>query len=243
MAEGIFYGLQHWIQAAQFTETPRRLAPLTVYFHMYAGEKPAGLQAVRDSLSYAQAQEITPVFASSYARMAEGFYTARIQEIGTKVWKIENRAELATLRFDHADPLVLDFARSRGVIGMRHFQNSLYVALDDADPAPVVALKEKRQGALSDSREPPYLIDSRWRIRQFRSDANRFSFVALGFGPCEMRWHVPFAGKYEVASQIQSGSGQKTQVQVTTDGLLKLNLMLPTDENVQIQVVRLGSSK
>ena len=56
------------------TETPRRLKPINVYYHMFAGERAAQLAGVRHHLDAARQALVTPIGASHYAAIADGFF-------------------------------------------------------------------------------------------------------------------------------------------------------------------------
>ena len=111
------------------TNTPYRVKPFNIYYHMYSGSKQASLNAILSNLDLAEASDIAPVTTSTFALIAQGFYTTRIVDMGDRRWRIENRGKLQTLRFDHATFTSVDFSRSKGVIGQYNHQGSLYVDL------------------------------------------------------------------------------------------------------------------
>ncbi|MDB5097161.1 MAG: hypothetical protein JWM80_1582 [Cyanobacteria bacterium RYN_339] len=113
---GPFDGLREVIGQFKFTDEPRRLAAVNIYYHFYAGERAAGLKALLECYRWAESQPLTPVFASSYARGVEGFYSARIMPAGDAAWDVADMGTLRTLRFDHEarDP---DLAASQNVAG------------------------------------------------------------------------------------------------------------------------------
>src|SRR5205807_630657 len=122
------------------TENPRRLKPIDVYYHMYAGERPAQLAAVRHHLDAARQAALAPIAASHYAAIADGFFSTEITRASNLSWRIRNRGELQTVRFDDASALSVDFARSAGVIGQARKGASLYIALDASVEEAVVNL-------------------------------------------------------------------------------------------------------
>jgi hypothetical protein len=185
-----FFGFRDLVETFKRTGEPRRLAPVNLYYHVYSGEKPAALQALRDNIAYIRKLEIAPVATSHYAAIAEGFYSARLVRDGEWRWRVENRGALQTLRVDPPlDAAGVDLARSSGVLGFRRDAGALYVALDPDDPAPIVAL-----GA--DDGAQATLIQSRWPVRGLRRAADGFAFRAAGFGPGEMRWRAQPAARY-----------------------------------------------
>lgn len=213
-----YFGYQHLVKTARNTESPIRVKPFNVYYHFYSGEKLPSLNALKTNLDYARTQELAPVAASEYAAIADGFWTGRLVLVSKDQWRIEDRDGLDTLRFDNASGREVDFDRSTGVIGQRLHQGSLYVALDRAVKAPVVALlRVKKREALR-----AWLVHARWRIWNFEESGSGFRFVAQGFGAGEMIWKVPTAGTWEVlrgAKTLQSAT-------VSADHLLRLTLAI-----------------
>ena len=219
-----FFGFKHLVRTLRNTETPIRIKPLNVYYHMYSGEKFASLNAVLDNLRYARSQEILPITTSRFAAIVDGFFTSRISAIGRQQWRIENRDALQTIRFDHATFQAVDFSRSEGVIGQHHYQGSLYVALDAAHDAPVVALKDHSLSDQQPKSTRPYLIKSRWRTWGLELHRNGFSFNSQGFGKGKMTWKVPTGGLYNVTLREKTGEQHRLKAKVSKDGLLHLSL-------------------
>src|SRR5262249_61143963 len=77
-AQGRDHGYLHLQATIAATEEPQRLKPVNVYYHMYAGERAAQLAAVRHHLDEARKSFFTPIAASQYAAIAEGFITTEI---------------------------------------------------------------------------------------------------------------------------------------------------------------------
>jgi len=144
-----YFGSRSLLNALRKTETPFRIKPFNLYYQMHMGEHQASLKAVLDSLHAAKSAPLTPITASRYAMIGQGFFSIRFIPVGKKQWKILNRGALQTIRFDEAAFETVDFERSRGILGHRHYQGSLYVALDEAVQEPVLALQ------LSSSSEMP----------------------------------------------------------------------------------------
>ncbi|MFL6798700.1 MAG: polysaccharide deacetylase family protein [Xanthobacteraceae bacterium] len=188
-----FLNLQSTIVA---TENPRRLKPINVYYHMFAGEKAAQIAAVRHHLDAARHGPLTPIAASHYAAIADGFFSAEVTALGDMSWTVAQRGALQTLRFDEAGELAVDFSRSVGVLGQRKKGSSLYVALDEAQDEVIVALgPETGNGS-----EPgtAYLVEGRWTFRDLRRGACGFTVMAKGYGSGQMTWGGLRPGNYHV---------------------------------------------
>jgi hypothetical protein len=224
-----FFGQRYLIETLERTGTPRRLRPINLYYHMYSGERSASLDALKHLLDYVRGQELAPIAASRYAGIAEGFLRAQLTRLGPRHWRIEQHQELATLRFDDAQALAVDFTRSRGVVGMRHALGNLYVALDEAVAAPEVALREGPA-----EHAPVYLEHARWRVRDVAHDAARVSFQATGFGPGDMVWRLPpgtrwhaLAGDH-VLTQHQDGDRLHLRLRTAPGTLARVTLQRET---------------
>ncbi|MCW2243391.1 polysaccharide deacetylase family protein [Azospirillum canadense] len=196
-----FFGFQNLINTVRNTDSPLRLKPFNIYYHMYSGQKTASVQALRRNLAAAREAEIAPVMASTYAAIADGFYATRLIPDGERRWRVKDRGDLNTLRFDRASFTAVDLNRSTGVIGQRHHQGSLYVALDPAVAEPVVALGEAARADQDPPVARPYLVQGRWAFNGLVVDGGGFRVGAQGYGKGEMVWHVPEPGRYAVTAE------------------------------------------
>jgi hypothetical protein len=218
-----FFGHAFLTQTWRNTETPFRIKPKNLYYHMYSGERTASLRALLGNLREAEAEPIAPIAASEFSAVALVFYAAEFRLLGDQRWEIANRGRLGTIRFDRALDRRVDFARSTGVLGQMHLQGSLYVALDPAEMLPVVALTADDRPDRPPAAARPYLVDSRWPIEGLKIEGEGFAFRARGYGPGEMTWKVPRPGRYQVAAE----DGERTLdsfADTDADGLLSFTL-------------------
>lgn len=207
---GKFFGFKYLINTIENTESPIRTKPFNVYYHMYSGEKQASLSALLNNLNYARKQKITPVSASFYSSVADGFYSADIIKTGDSSWKILNRDHLQTIRFDNNIFSKVDFEKSKGVIGQLPYQGRLYVYLDEAEKEPVIYLDKNNEFYTMPGSAVPYLIDSRFRIYNVEINKGDFFFTAEGFGTGSINWKVPDNGAYDVTVYNQKEETTKT---------------------------------
>lgn len=197
-----FYGYRNLVNTMRHAGDPIRLKPFNVYYHMYSGQKAASLNALVSVLTAARGQELAPVAASTYARIAEGFYTARFEPLEDgRRWRVRDRGALNTLRFDRASASAVDFARSTGVLGQRHSQGSLYVALDPAVAEPVVALAEIDRADRDPPASLPYLVEGRWAFSALAGEGQGFRVAATGYGEGAMVWRVPRPGPWTITAE------------------------------------------
>ncbi len=230
-----FYGFQQLKKTLDNTDSPIRLKPFNIYYHMYSGEKQPALEALLSNLDYARASELTPITTSEYAAIGDGFFSTRIVDLGDRRWRIEDRDGLQTIRFDDADDLAVDFSRSTGIVGQRHSQGVLYVALDHAVAAPVIAL----QAAFADSQSASnHLVHSRWTITWLRHDESGFSFLTRGFGAGEMSWQVTANGAYTIVAQAEGREVFRTTEFADSDGVLNFTIDAAGIDPLSVRVMR-----
>lgn len=221
---GRYFGFRHLQETLERTESPIRVKPINIYYHSYSAERIASLNALIDNLEYARRQRIAPIRTSQFARIAEGFFAARIEPLGDRRWRIDDRGELQTIRVDAATLITVDYARSSGVLGATALHGSLYVALDPAVPSPVVALRDRAQIEGAETAERPYLLDSRWPLRDLRYTDRSATVSAAGFGPGEMTWIVTSAGDWRVSASGPGGTVFDEAISVGEGHLLTFSL-------------------
>lgn len=183
---GRFFGFSLLQTTVVNTESPIRISPFNLYFHIYSAQKNASLKALKQNLEYARSQPLIKITASQYARIAESFYTMQIIPEGSLVWRVENRGFLNTIRMDNADNLSVDINHSNGILGFKHYQGSMYISLDSSVDKPVITLINNDM--TDTSPQPPYLIESSWQIKDLHGVKNLLTFVAQGYGKGEMIW-------------------------------------------------------
>lgn len=233
-----FFGFAFLPQTWRNTGSPIRVKPKNLYYHMYSGEKMASLRALLNNLKEAESEPIAPIATSAFAALALGFYSTGIVDLGDGRWQITDRGRLATIRFDRAIDRKVDFGRSSGVLGQQHFQGSLYVALDPADPRPIIALVDNDRPDVPPAAGRPYLIDSRWPIEGLTVEGQSFAFQAQGFGPGEMTWKVGEPGRYQVVAE----DGERTIdsfAEAGSDGILSFSLRTRRYVSTKVAVRRI----
>lgn len=216
------------------TGSPRRLKPFNIYYNVYSAEQLASLNALLANLTYARSLSLAPIETSRFSRIAEGFYSAAFDRVGPRMWRVRDRGALHTVRFDRAELDGVDFDRSQGVVGQRHDLGSLYVALDESEPTPVIALK-RLPSAEATPREPlAYLVDARWRVLQVRREYRSVRFLTEGYGPGEFTWQWPFGTRVRVRWRAESGRSGEVDAAADADGLLTVRLPQLTRDRVEV---------
>ena len=236
---GPYYGFFMLEHTLRNTEAPRRLKPFNLYYHMYSGEKEAALASVKHFLDLARASPVIPVTASRYAGIADDFFRTEIEQVDLFSWAVFNRGGLQTVRFDAAEGLMLDIARSKGVLGANRHAGSLYVALDAAHERAIVTLRAAPTSAAAPdgagTLRLAQLVESRWEISDLRRGACGFEATAQGYGPGEMVWQHPSARGLRVSATGPGGTVSVAAASTDAAGLVRIKINTSAIEPVQIR--------
>lgn len=223
-----FFSLSETIDGS---DRPRRLKPANINYHVSAATDRALLAILRRHLETARTSAIAPVSASDFGEIADGFFTARIEQIATQAWRVRERGRLQTVRFDALGNLRVDMVASRGVIGYASHGADLYVALDEAvDDVEVVLSDRAVEGDLS-------LIDSRWRLRDVDRTHGRIELQAMGYGPGEINLRAVPNFVYSVAARRGAHMLWSGSAKADAEGRLAIVVPVPGIERLSIEIV------
>jgi hypothetical protein len=237
---GPYYGFFMLGQTLDNTETPRRLKPFNLYYHMYSGEKPSALASIVHFLERARQSPLVPIPASEYAAIADDFYGVAIAQNGLFSWQISERGAVQTVRFDDSEQLGVDLAASKGVLGWTRSNGAIYVTLDPAVEPAIVALMDRRaEGRAFETGASELglgLVESRWRLSGRSPDRCQVRFTAEGFGPSEMTWRTT-PGRQIVATADRDGTplGQ-VRARADASGLVRVSLDVDARTPLQFSV-------
>lgn len=223
--EGPYYGFIDVLQTFEKTESPIRVKPINVYYHFYSGERHAALKALKTVYRKTLSEKIFPMFASDFTRIAADFYKTRLMPLSGGGFRVQGNGHLRTIRFD-GEGRDVDMKLSRGVLGFRHFQNSLYVALDE---------KSEHDIYPGYSKNGPYVEEASFAVEQFRGDARHLSFFKKGWFASE----AVLAGLLPRRSYAVRAAGERQTVRTDAQG--RLVLYFPSAENggsaVKVEII------
>jgi polysaccharide biosynthesis protein PelA len=218
------------------TELPRRLKGFNVYYHSFSATKVEGVAAVRGNLDKARAANITPITASRYADIAEGFFTAEIVGLARDRWAIKNRGGLQTMRFDAADGISIDYAASVGIVGDNLHAGSLYVTLDPAVAEPIIAVRPTVPAKPIMAKSIPRLTESRWSLSGVERAPCAVSAEAQGFGAGDMTWDGLTPGAHIITASRRGAVLATRRVLADTTGRLTVRLATSAIEPLQLRI-------
>jgi hypothetical protein len=231
--DGKDYALLRLAETLHNTEEPRRLRAFNLYYHMYAGEKDAMVNAVRHFLDLAKTRSLVPISATHYAAIADSFFEAEILLHDGKRWSIRDHHELETVRFDHAADKTVDFSESTGIVGISRHGEALMFALDPATEEPLIALQDR---VFEPAWGRPYLTQSRWRLSNLSIAPCHVTFRAEGFGPGEMSWQGFAPGRYEIKAHRASRPLWQSLREVNDAGMMEFTIDVDGIEPVLVDI-------
>ncbi len=221
-----FYGYEFLPETLKNTDSPRRLKPINLYYHSYSGEFASSVNAILSNIAFIRTQNPIAMRVARYIDIGLGFYSVQIDQLSNNSWKIRDRKGLGTIRFDTPRNRVVDFENSKGVIGYREHQGSLYVYLDAAVEEPILTLKE------SNTEIVPYLIDSNWEVWELNRNANVLNYKTKGWGNLSMQWKMPKKGTYQVSVPSQPVKNFTT----SDESILTVALELPYNVQTEMSI-------
>lgn len=201
------------------TERPRRLKAFNLYYHAFSSTRQEGIDTIVAHLKRARRDPVTPISASHYAAVAEGFYTTEIAPLGNGLWQFLNRGAMNTMRFDKASDITVDYQRSTGVVGHNRHEGSLYVALDPSNAEPIIAIERTATATAA-----WHLIESRWLASEVTRSSCELTVRVQGYGDGQFLWGGLAAGRYDVIAKRGSNVLERKTFDVTSSGEMRFTL-------------------
>jgi len=152
-----FWSYKNVIQTFKLTNSPRRFKPINIYYHFYAGEKRASLNALHKVFDWALSQDIFPIFTSEYIPKVMDFYEVSILNEKDR-WKFYGMKDLHTLRVEAKNIYVKN---SPNIRTTTHFQNHTYFGCNNNDIQNIELTKTKPS--------KPYIISTNAEILNYKS--------------------------------------------------------------------------
>jgi polysaccharide biosynthesis protein PelA len=221
------------------TELPRRLKGFNLYYHSFSATKREGLDAVLVHLDRARLTRVAPIPASRYADIAEGFFSANIQQTAADRWLVTDRGDLQTMRFDNADQISVDIAASVGVIGSSRHAGALYVTLDPVVANAEIVTRAQRSASPPDAKPQMVdvqLSDSRWSLSAVSSSSCKMTADAQGFGPGEITWSGLSPGQYTLSVSRDARTMQVQRLTANAQGVLTALVSVSALQPLQLRL-------
>jgi len=185
---GPFWGFKKVVQTFKLTNTPRRLKPIDIYYHLYSGSKTASLNALKYIFDWSLQQEIFPLFTSEYIPKAMDYFTVSMANEQDE-WFISGMKDLKTLRFENLDKSV-DMDKSKSVYGFKKFENHTYVSFNESQEHHFSLIKKKP--------EVTYLIASNAEVQTYNRGDSHIRYKFKGYTNLKLEFNL--AQKCEITS-------------------------------------------
>ena len=217
---GPFYGgYIHTIETFKRTESPRRLKPMNIYYHLFCGDYPDATKVLRQVYEFALSQPVHALSAAQYAEIVRDSRDTAIIKRSDNRWLLMNKGKLRTFRIA-ATGLSPDMFESRGVTGYNSGTDVLYVHTDGS------ARVELRLSA--QPKRHPYLISSTAEINFQKLSPDQVVFNAADFRPITV-----VLGGFPAATKLNVAVNQDF-LPSRTDAKGRVTLTLPTKASVNI---------
>jgi hypothetical protein len=216
--EGPFHGFRNIITSMKRTGSPRRVAPIDIYYHFYSAEYPASLKALQDVYTWVLKQKTARLFTSEYLERVQGYLTAEIRDAGPGRYEVRNYGACTTIRFENASPAV-DLARSENVLGWVRQPQGLFVSLTPGRDRAVVQVGQEDAGGQPSA---PFLQTATGWVDRLETGDGRLELSYRGFG----KGILTIAGLAPDRTFTASGSalGDETfQKKTASNGVLALS--------------------
>lgn len=198
-------GMKKLVEYFKYTEEPRRLRAMNLYYHFYLAERALGIEGLRIALDYVTQQKPAPLYASQYVEVVKDMIVTRLGQDASGRLVIANAGAMRTIRFDNPSRLP-DLDKSPGVLGYLKVGDRLYVHLDDG------AVHTLAWGSQAPTK--PYLERASHYVDKWQG-GSRFQLRGTGPASFTLAGMVPNA-----AYRITVGGESKT---VTSDATGRLS--------------------
>ncbi len=190
---GPFYGFERVIETFEFTESPRRLKPIDIYFHTYIATKMAGIKSLEKIFNYALAQDVTPVHITDYAYKVQDFHQMAVAK-SANGWRIRGAQNLRTLRIPSSIGHV-QVANSQAVAGFRTMKDKDYAYVHLSGDWAEIQMGEQASNT-------PYLVSANAKIEKSEFQKGRSIWSLKGYVP--LKFELRNAEKCQVRQTSQT---------------------------------------
>ncbi len=171
---GPFDGFRRVIETLELTDQPRRLKPINIYYHFYAGTKAATMRALTEIYEWTLTQSIFPVYVSEYVKKVPDFRNAGVARYLDGRWKLSGLGNVRTLRMVDSDRWP-DLESSAQLVGARQLHDGVYIHTNGADSLTFKTTK----------RTPtrPFLVSSNAAVKDWQQRGSQLRFRLIGNVP------------------------------------------------------------
>jgi hypothetical protein len=205
---GPYWGYRRAIETFELEGAPRRLSPVSIYYHFYSAAKGAALSALKEVYDWALGQELTPLFLSSYAEKVLAFQELTIaRRVDDGAWEFAGLGALRTVRLPEGFP---DLDRSSGVAGVAPGPKGRFVILATDVDRIVLA-------TTTSAPTRPHLVHANGRVVAFEPDGKGARLRVTGEVPLVLTFGAAANCSLSTKSGTVAGKATGGQIRFALD--------------------------
>ena len=154
---GPFWGFKKSVQTFKLTDSPKRLKPIDIYYHLYSGSKRASLNALKYVFDWVLKQNVFPLYTSEYIPIAMDYYTLSMAQ-EKNAYLVSGTQNLKTLRLERSKKSC-NIKESQNILGTNSFEQHQYIHLG-AKKSAVVTLSDSNK-----NKDTPYIISTNAEVQ------------------------------------------------------------------------------
>jgi len=215
--KGPYWGFQRVIETFEFTNTPRRLKPIDIYYHFYSATKRAALKALNKVYDWALSQATLPIFISEYCQIVNDFNHLSIAREGS-TWRIHSKGHLRELRVPQKLGIP-DLKDSVNIVGYRPSHKSWYVHLGPRPTSKLMFMQRKNR--------LPYLYETNARLSYFKREHKALRLGLITQLPMtlvmkNMKRCRLYAGNHLVYAKLENNGLYEYKIQAKDSDAIKI---------------------
>ncbi len=212
-------GYVNVIQTFERTESPRRLKPVNIYFHMFMADRMESLNSLRTVFDWAMAQPLQATTASEYTRIVRQTHSAAIFSAGPESWIVVHGPDLRTFRITDTG-LIPDLSACKNILGWNLHEGQIYL-ITGPSPRSEIVLAKSPAPHLS-------LQSASAAVEVSRFEKNAISLKAADIRPIT----ITLAGLAPSAGADVTVNGQVQHLVTGSDG----RLVISSGNTIDLQV-------
>lgn len=205
---GPFYGFRDLIFTYEFTDSPRRMRGMHLYYHFYSGTKQASIKTMHTIYKYMVDAKPLSLWITDYIQRLTGLHEASLAQRDDGGWQVKGLNKLRTIRID-PEMGWPNLLKSQAVAGVRDLEQGRYIALS-SDQA-VLYLQAQRDTTPSLEQANIPLLE--WRYNN-TNDSN-FEFDFAFSGEFKLEFSVRYQGNCHVQFNGKRYDGKKSNDLIT----------------------------
>ncbi len=129
---GPFDGFRRVIETFDMTGYPRRIKPVNVYYHFYAGTKKSALRSLEEVYDWSLQQDLMPILPSEYIVKVPHFRSAGVSRYLDGRWKVSGLGPIKSIRTLDKNSYP-DLSTSKSLIGTSTTDDAIYIHTNGAN--------------------------------------------------------------------------------------------------------------